>query len=103
MVEFVVWAEPFKVIALSVGIAGVVENDSEPAVTENCVLSSAVAAAASAGVRHPRTANAIAEATSRVMGPWSLGRRAWGPGEHLVESIARFLYLDRQVRLPQMR
>ncbi|HMH48089.1 MAG TPA: hypothetical protein VK538_10290 [Solirubrobacteraceae bacterium] len=95
MIVFVVWAEPFKVIALSVGIAGVVESDSEPAVTENCVLSSAVAAAASAGVRHPKTANAIAEATSRVTGPWSLDRRAWGPGEHLVESIARFLYLDR--------
>jgi hypothetical protein len=44
MVEFVVWAAPFSVIALNVGMAGVVENDSDPAVTENCVLSSAVAA-----------------------------------------------------------
>jgi hypothetical protein len=46
IVVLVVCADPFSVIEESVGIAGTVENDSEPAVTENCVLSSDVAAGA---------------------------------------------------------
>jgi hypothetical protein len=91
IVVFVVWAEPFKVTALSVGMAGVVENDSEPAVTENCVLSSAVAAAARAGVRHPKAANAANAATSRTTRPWRSGRQRCGPVEHGMEGIACLL------------
>jgi hypothetical protein len=51
-----------SVTPLSVGIAGAVENDSEPAVTENWVLSSCVAAdaavGASAGTAQASTASA---------------------------------------------
>jgi hypothetical protein len=49
MVVVVVWAWPFSVTEVKVGIAGRVENDSDPAITEKRVLSSAVAAAETAG------------------------------------------------------
>ena len=48
IVVVVVCAWPFSVIELSVGIAGAVEKDSEPAITLNSVLSSVVAAVATA-------------------------------------------------------
>ena len=87
IVVFVVWADPFSVIALSVGIAGVVENDREPAVTENCVLSSAVAAAASAGARHPKAPTETTKAISRRIRLRRSGRGAGRRRERLMEVI----------------
>jgi hypothetical protein len=66
IVVLVVWACPFKVIAVSVGSAGAVANDSEPPVTLNVVWSLEVAASALAGARTAVIATVAAAATARL-------------------------------------
>jgi hypothetical protein len=64
IVVLVVCADPFKVIAVSVGSAGAAESDSDPPVTLNCVWS--VEARALAGARLAVIATAAAAATARL-------------------------------------
>ena len=64
IVVLVVWADPFKVIAVNVGSAGAAENDSDPPVTLNCVWS--VAASALPGASPAVIATAAAAATARL-------------------------------------
>jgi hypothetical protein len=65
IVVLVVCACPFKVIAVSVGSAGAVANDSDPPVTLNVVWSLDVAASAPEGARTAVIATAAAAATAR--------------------------------------
>jgi hypothetical protein len=65
IVVFVVCAWPFKVIAVNVGSAGAVENDSDPPVTVNVVWSFEVAASALAGARTAVSATLAAATTTR--------------------------------------
>ncbi|HEV7177382.1 MAG TPA: hypothetical protein VGN29_17925 [Solirubrobacteraceae bacterium] len=66
IVVLVVCACPFRVIAVNVGSAGAVANDSDPPVTLNVVWSFEVAASALAGASTAASATVAAAAAARI-------------------------------------